>query len=306
MKKKTTSEFISEALSIHKGKYDYSKSIYIYAKTKIIIICPIHGEFLQIPRKHTAGQGCNLCCGGVLKTQQQFLDECKRIHGERYDYSKTLYINDKSKIIVICNIHGEYEVRPQAHLRGQNCKKCYEIIRSKCLVENNKANVLSRFIKTHGDKFTYNMNNYVGYNSMMEMLCNKHNISFNQSPANHIAGKIGCVLCQKELFSIGENKIYDILTENNISFVKEKRFPDCKNIKHLRFDFYLQEKNICIEYDGRQHFCNSSWGGDEELQKRIINDQIKNQYCKDNNIRLIRIRYDEDPKEILLREGIIT
>ena len=80
----------------------------------------------------------------------------------------------------------------------------------------------------------------------------------------------------------------------------QKRFEDCKDKKQLPFDFYLPDYNCCIEYDGRQHFqAIEYWGGEEVFQLTQFHDQIKNDYCKENNIRLIRIKYDEDVSEVL-------
>ena len=94
--------------------------------------------------------------------------------------------------------------------------------------------------------------------------------------------------------SHGERDIIKFLVSNSIIFVEEKRFDDCRNILPLPFDFYLPEYNICIEFDGKQHFESISyWGGDDGLINRQHNDNIKNNYCYEKNIELIRIRYDE-------------
>ena len=84
------------------------------------------------------------------------------------------------------------------------------------------------------------------------------------------------------------------LKNKNIGFVDQKIFENCKNIKHLKFDFYLPRYNICIEYDGKQHFESIKFFGGEKTYKYMeINDKIKNIYCKNNNIRLLRIKYTE-------------
>lgn len=104
----------------------------------------------------------------------------------------------------------------------------------------------------------------------------------------------GCPVCKN---SKGEKRIYNFLTNHNIEFVKEKKFDSCKYKKPLRFDFYLPSYNICIEYDGEQHykpidFANKGQEWATELyQQNIERDLIKNQYCKDNNIKILRIPY---------------
>lgn len=88
------------------------------------------------------------------------------------------------------------------------------------------------------------------------------------------------------------------MKENNIEFIKEYKFEDCKHKYNLRFDFYLPEYNMCIEYDGIQHFIPFSFGSDQTKINKLNNleiiqrrDQIKTQYCLDNNIKLLRIPY---------------
>ena len=90
-----------------------------------------------------------------------------------------------------------------------------------------------------------------------------------------------------------------ILDNKNIMYIRNKRFKKCKNIKPLPFDFYLPEYNICIEFDGEQHFREHKIWGNDKLIKTKINDKIKNEYCLNNNIRLIRIKFDENINEKL-------
>lgn len=94
--------------------------------------------------------------------------------------------------------------------------------------------------------------------------------------------------------SKGEDKIEQILQKNNIKFERQKTFDSCRNINLLRFDFYLPDFDILIEYDGIQHYqykANSDWNTKDNFEKTKINDSIKNKWCKDNNIPLIRIPY---------------
>ena len=137
-KTKSTEQFIKEAKTIHDPlrdslclpRYDYSKVKYINSANKVKIICPIHGEFEQLPNKHLIGQGCKEC--GILNsnknkclTNEQFIEKSQKIHGLKYDYSKVKYINSQqNKVKIICPIHGEFEQLPWSHLCGSGCKKC--------------------------------------------------------------------------------------------------------------------------------------------------------------------------------------
>lgn len=121
---KEKEKFLIESRNIHKNIYDYSKFIYINNHTKSIIICPIHGEFLQDANHHLRGYGC-LKCGGCEKSnKEEFVKKCKSIYGNLYDYSKFIYITAKISGEIICKKHGKFFQTPNNHLRGTNCPKC--------------------------------------------------------------------------------------------------------------------------------------------------------------------------------------
>jgi hypothetical protein len=133
---KTRETFISQAMKLHDGFYDYSKFIYINNNTKGIIICPIHGEFLQTPGNHLAGQGCSKCRYAKLailqpKPQQQFIDEAIKLHNNLYDYSLVVYVNANTKVEIICPIHGSFWQTPHHHLHGDGCPRCSKSISKK-------------------------------------------------------------------------------------------------------------------------------------------------------------------------------
>jgi len=122
-KRKTTEEFIEMAKSIHGDRYDYSLVEYKNNKTKVKIICPVHGVFEQKPIHHLRGHGCHEC-GDKRLTTKQFIEKVKSIHKDKYDYSLVEYKNNKTKVKIICPVHGPFEQRPNDHLRGRGCFKC--------------------------------------------------------------------------------------------------------------------------------------------------------------------------------------
>ena len=141
----------------------------------------------------------------------------------------------------------------------------------------------------HHNKYNYSKVKYVDSKTKVEIICPEHG-SFLQSPNNHLSGN-GCPLCN---ISHGEKMISSILTDLKIEYIREYIFSDCINIKPLRFDFYLPEYNICIEYDGVQHFKPILfWKGEEGFKITVQNDLIKNEYCSKNKIKLLRIKYTE-------------
>ena len=121
-----TKIFIEKAKKKHEGTYNYSKTIYVNSRTKVIIICKIHGEFKQRPLCHTnVGHGCPEC---KIQNRRMSLDEfikrANKIHNNKYNYTKVIYKNKDTKVIIICPEHGEFKQRPNAHLQGHECSRC--------------------------------------------------------------------------------------------------------------------------------------------------------------------------------------
>ena len=130
---------------------------------------------------------------------------------------------------------------------------------------------------------------------MVKIICPEHG-EFNQTPNKHLNGR-GCPKCR---YSKGEKKIYSILVKKDIKFETQKKFIDCKYKRFLKFDFYIPHINTCIEFDGEQHTRPINyWGGEKEFKKTQKRDQIKNEYCEKNNIKLYRIKYNENIEKIL-------
>ena len=225
-------------------------------------------------------------------TNEEFIFKARIIHGEKYDYSLVNYINGNTKVKIICTIHGIFEQYVKNHLYEKcSCPKCGSANTGKKRL--NIDDFINRALKIHNDKYDYSNVIYLSYHQKVKISCRIHG-EFEQSPDNHLRGN-GCPKCKS---SKGEILINNILTENKIKFISQMKFDDCKNKRKLPFDFYLFNNNICIEYDGEQHFkSKSNFGGDENFNKIKINDGIKTKYCLDNNIDLIRISYIEKEVE---------
>jgi hypothetical protein len=116
-------EFIKRSNEIHQQKYDYSKVNYKNTDTKVIMGCPIHGDFEQTPHHHLKGIGCPIC-GSKTYDTNEFVKRAKQTHGDKYNYSKTNYIDKRHKIIITCPLHGDFEQLPQNHLSGRGCPEC--------------------------------------------------------------------------------------------------------------------------------------------------------------------------------------
>ena len=122
-------DFIEKAKTIHSNKYDYTKVEYVNASTKVCIVCPEHGEFWQDPKHHLKGQGCPKCSKisssqKKTLTTEEFIQRARKVHGDKYDYSKVIYEKNNKKVCIICTEHGEFWQTPHNHLKGQDCPKC--------------------------------------------------------------------------------------------------------------------------------------------------------------------------------------
>jgi len=224
-RRKTTEEFIQEARKVHGDKYDYSKVEYKDARTNVTIICPEHGEFPQLPTHHLKGCGCKKCKEDRLslifrKTAEKFIEDARKVHGDKYDYSKVEYINAKTPVTIICPEHGEFERTPDNHLHG-----------------------------SHG----------LG---------------------------LGCPNCCSKRYRLEEN-IKNILTINNITFEFHKAFDWLKRTNNLFLDFYLPDHKIAIECQGLQHFrAIEFFGGEGQFEYRVQNDKIKRDLCNQHGIQV--------------------
>jgi len=143
---KTKEDFIKFANEVHNNFYSYEKSDIRYkvriengleritrlSDPKIIITCPIHGDFIQSARGHLTGKGCTKCAieraqkaNRAFKTKEDLIEAFKKVHGDEYDYSKiTEYVHRQSKVEIICKEHGPFWQAPSMHLRGEGCPKC--------------------------------------------------------------------------------------------------------------------------------------------------------------------------------------
>lgn len=292
-KKITYDEFLKRSIEKHGDKFNYDEVEYINQYTPVKIKCPIHGFFEQIPKSHMNGYDCRKCSQlkiannlkGVKKIHKldrnTIIDRLKKIHNYNYDNCEIEGSRDNAIIKnVICPIHGAFSKRLNNHLRQeQGCNKC----------GSNKSNT-EEFIKKsniiHQNKYNYSKSNYINDRTKIEIECPIHG-RFYQTPGKHIFGQ-GCPDCYGLISSKGESFIRNFLSDNKIKFEYQKSIPGTK----LKFDFYIPHKNMAIEYDGIQHYePREKFGGEKEYLLQVNRDKLKNIYCEENNITLLRISY---------------
>lgn len=276
-KRLTTEDFILKSKEIHGDKYDYSLVNYVNNNTKVKIL---YNDIIyeQLPSNNLKGFKCENIKG---LTQEDFLKKSKEIHGDKYDYSLVNFKNVRGKIQLIYN--GDiYEQLAYAHLQGKSPEMApFKITR---------LEFIKRAKVVHGNIFDYSLVKCDGINNKVKIIYDKR--IYEQVASDHLSGHYPRGIIKE---SKGVHDITEFLNVNNIKYIREHFYEDCKNINYLRFDFFLPETNTLIEYDGRQHFESVDiWGGEDALLKRKINDEIKNNYCIKNRIPLLRISYLED------------
>ena len=225
-------------------------------------------------------------------TTQQFIEKAKTLHGNKYNYDKVEYKNNATKVIIICKEHGEFLQTPSCHLNSSGCLKCsIELKASKRRFTQEQF--VEKANKIHNNKYSYDKAKYFNVETKICIICPIHG-EFWQIPLSHLRN-YGCPKCNS---SKGESAIRKFLIDNNILFEKQKRFNNCVKRFYLSFDFYIPDYNLIIEYDGIQHFKPTSFSSDRSKETKEYNlkqnktrDQIKNQYCLENNIKLLRIPY---------------
>lgn len=290
----TLQTFLTQANEIHKGKYDYSKVEWKNTYTKIIIICPLHGEFTQIPQNHIRLKcGCRKCGREITKSKINkyntiyFLKHAKNIHGGRYDYSKSQCFSATDKVEITCSIHGSFKQIANQHLKGHGCPSCNfdQMAKDRAM---GKEVFVYKAKEIFGDKYDYSKVNYINGQKNVIVVCQMHG-GFEVTPNNHLSKKSGCPICNESKL---ERELASILDKQNIKYERQKKF---KWLGRQSLDLYLTEHNIAIECQGIQHFKPVDFGGKgekwanksfEEIKER---DDKKLKKCLFNNIKMIYV-----------------
>jgi hypothetical protein len=181
-------------------------------------------------------------------TTEQFIEKANKIHNNKYTYDKTTYTTVKSKVTITCPIHGDFEQVPNQHLDKSGCAKCKSDKIGN--IKRKDINTLkSQFNFIHGGRYNYDKVEYTNSTTKIIVMCPIH-ADFKIAPGKHLFGQ-GCPLCSKKMSS-AERKISDILTNvYGIKHTFDKKFNGLVgDYCDLRFDFYLNDFNLLIEYDG--------------------------------------------------------
>lgn len=290
----TLETFLEQAKQIHLDNYDYSKVEWKNTYTKITIICPIHGEFSQIPQNHIRLKcGCRKCGREITKSKlskyntEYFIENAIKVHGDKYSYVNSKCYNSTDKVEIECPIHGVFPQPANQHLQGHGCPKCnFDQMASDRSM--GKENFILKSKELFGDKFEYSKVEYINGQTNVILKCITHG-DFEVSPNNHLSKKSGCPICNESKL---ERKLAFVLEELKVVYVRQKKF---KWLGKQSLDFYVPEYDIAIECQGAQHFKPVDFAGKgvewankafEEVKKR---DDIKLKKCLSHGIKMIYV-----------------
>ncbi len=304
-RKLTLEEFIKKSKLIHGNKYNYDKVIYVNCSTKVEIYCnSCKVYFLQRANGHLNGRGCEKCSyiirGDLYRYNNNiFIKKANLIHKNKFNYDLIEYNNQFTKIKIKCLKCNEYFLQvPTNHLKGHGCSKCSKNYNYTTGEFINKAKTI------HIKKYNYDLATYENTYTKIKIKCLKCNKIFNQTPDSHLRGQ-GCSNC---FLSKGEEKIKNLLRKNNIEFKEQYKFlTQSEEIKRCRYDFFIPKINTIIEFQGQQHFKFVKYfhRTNDNYLKCWYRDILKKEFCLNNNINFVEIKYDEDIFFRLQIENII-
>jgi hypothetical protein len=284
--KKSDEQFKNEVYALVKDEYTFLDG-YKGIDIKIKVIHNKCGhEYEVTPNSFLNGRRCPYCSGVKKKTTEQFKKEVYDLVGDEYEILGE-YVNSYTKIRIKHTKCGHiYEVTPANFLRGSKCPKCSR--------KKTHEQFIKEVFNLVGNEYTV-IGEYINSKNKVSIKHNKCGYEWEVYPNNFLQGT-RCPICKS--FK-GEQKIAKYLTKFGIKFETQKTFEDLKDRDFLRFDFYLPDKNLIIEYDGIQHYEPVNFGGctkeqaEENFKNQQIRDKIKNEYCNENNINLLRIKYTD-------------
>lgn len=215
-------------------------------RTKLLVECPVHGRMDRWRNPHypaistlTMGRGCSKCAGNYRKTTGDFIEESQKIHGSKYDYSKTVYIKDSQKVVITCHEHGDFEQAASSHLQGMGCSKCGHYGNSN--EPKSKKEFVRDAVAKYGDWFDYSFVRYQGNKEPVIIFCELHG-SFEKSPNMFLRQNSGCSECAKMKRSKKGNEQLGLMKD----FIKKAREVHGAKYKYTKGNFVDNYTPICV------------------------------------------------------------
>lgn len=234
MEKYTTELLLKELYRIYGDKYDYSKTVYNGSREKICLTCPLHGDFYLRIDKIRMNYECPICKNEKNKEKKthEFIEKAKKIHGNKYDYTKVIYKNSNTKVCIICPEHGEFWQCPINHLQGQGCVKCY--IDSRVGVyDMTIEDFIKKANEVHNGRYSYEKSVYKGIKQKILITCPLHG-DFEQVAYDHLRG-FKCSKCKSD-----EDRL------SNDEFIEKAKIVHGDKYDYSKINYKTTLQPICI------------------------------------------------------------
>lgn len=270
----STSAWVAAARQVNQGPWDYSKVVYVNNTTPVLLGCPHHGEFEQLPKTHLRGAvGCPRCGRTTPLTQKAFEDRTRELFGDRWDLAEAKYVNNVTKVKLGCKQHGTFEQSPSSLFQGKvGCPIC-----------NRKGMTLAERLGevSPNSQWKYTSTKYVDYYTPVEIECVEHGL-FRQMLDSHLKGYVGCPRCKKATSS-SEQEVADFISG---------MFPDTQT--HVRgllgntrqeVDIYIPSQRTAVEFHGLYYHSERFVASGKHYLKKVL--------ASEGSIRLLQVWEDD-------------
>lgn len=300
MKRKTNEEWLEQVKQLAGNSYIFLQP-YKTTRTKLVYYHVDCGEIHSIkPEDFLRGRRCPTCSRvkrnlKLTKSNQEWLQQVYDLVGDEYKFIDP-YNGNHTPIRYKHKVCGKIRtITPANFLSGHRCSYCAG------LYEDTQT-YKEKIKKLYGNEYSL-ISEYNKASEMVTIRHNKCNYEWNTNATNFIQGKSHCPKCQE---SKGERTVAEILDRYHVKYIQQYVFNDCKYKRVLPFDFYLPDYNLCIEYDGKQHYVKNEFFNDHDpFDERQIKDHIKNEYCKQHHINMLRIPYNHTkPLETIISKRL--
>jgi len=275
-KKKSLTQYLAECHLVHGGVYTYDRSTFRGSINPITAHCREHGAFSQKLGNHLQGSGCPKCAGKGVDWVRRF----ESVHGSTYGYGSVQYRGYKTKVDILCPAHGIFSQTPDNHYRGrQGCPECANQ-RLRVARQMPVAEFARRSSIVHKNRFSYGSEQFGNVLlGKVSITCPQHG-PFEQTPVNHLAGKVGCIKCNN-MKSAPEDAVATYLSQFTTVVRRDRTLIGPKEL-----DIYLPEHNLAVE------FCGMYWhshGDKDDERKNKLRHAEKHRLCEAQGIRLITL-----------------
>ena len=291
----TRDQFIEKAKDVHGNRYSYDFVNYISSKENVTILCPFHGKFFQTPNNHLRGHGCPTCGNEKRSeshtyTRDQFIENAKNVHGNRYLYDFVNYSSSAEKVVILCPTHGEFLQTPSNHVNNrQGCPKC-SIER----LAKSQAHTLAQFIQkaqnVHGHKYDYSLVEYKNGSTKIQIICKNHGLFLQQAQA-HLQG-MGCPKCKHPKKQQNELAEFIQGLRPNIQIDQDRR-GIFSSRPLLEVDIYIPALRLGFEWNGFPYHYETL--RNPGYRTRVFRNRHSDKalLARTHNIRLIQIFADQ-------------